>query len=235
MAAARLRDFIWMNLPEFYGSKVVEDPQKLIDEVYMILSIMGVTPVRWRGRSMFRQKFSEQGSLNASPRCNNERVFNYKPQGDSNKSMMPTCAKCRINHEGKCLAGSNAFFGCGKADHKIRNCPLVAKNEGDYFRKAHPNPSFGPSGSGASSSKQNRFYALQTKGDQESSLDMVIGMLKVFQLVVYAFLDPGATLTFVTPYVAMRFDVLPDVLLEPFSISTPVGHSVLAGRIVELV
>jgi len=48
---------------------------------------------------------------------------------------------------------------------------------------------------------------------------------------VYALLDPGATLSFVTPYVAMKFDVLPDILLEPFSISTHVGDSMVSKRV----
>ena len=47
-------------------------------------------------------------------------------------------------------------------------------------------------------------------------------MLNVFQLYVYALLDPGATLSFVTPYVAMRFDVFRYFLFETFSFSAPV-------------
>jgi len=58
-----------------------------------------------------------------------------------------------------------------------------------------------------------------------------MGMLKVFQYDVYALLDSGATLSFVTPYVAMRFDIIPDILLETFSISTPVGDLVVAKRV----
>ena len=34
---SRLRDFIRMNPPTFYGSKVKEDPQEFIDEVYKII------------------------------------------------------------------------------------------------------------------------------------------------------------------------------------------------------
>ncbi|WMV29170.1 hypothetical protein MTR67_022555 [Solanum verrucosum] len=34
-----------MNPPEFYGSKMNEDPQEFIDEVHKMLDIMGVTPV----------------------------------------------------------------------------------------------------------------------------------------------------------------------------------------------
>ncbi|WMV25033.1 hypothetical protein MTR67_018418 [Solanum verrucosum] len=55
--------------------------------------------------------------------------------------------------------------------------------------------------------------------------------VSVFQLDVYAFVDPGGTLSFVTPYVAMRFDVFPNVLLEPFIVSSPIGDSVVAKRV----
>ncbi|WMV58573.1 hypothetical protein MTR67_051958 [Solanum verrucosum] len=78
-------------------------------------------------------------------------------------------------------------------DYKIKNCPLVAKNEGDNHRRAQPNPSSGPSGSGVNTPKQNLFRELPRCGN--------------------------------------RFDMLPDVLIEPFSVSTPVGDSVLAKRI----
>ncbi|KAG5629471.1 hypothetical protein H5410_001188, partial [Solanum commersonii] len=43
--------------------------------------------------------------------------------------------------------------------------------------------------------------------------------------------DPGASLSFLTPYVAMNFDVLPEKLIELFSVSTPVGESILAERV----
>lgn len=57
---------------------------------------------------------------------------------------------------------------------------------------------------------------------------MVTGILKVFLIDVCTLLDPGATLSFVTPYVSMKFDMLPEVLLEPFLVSTPFGDSVVA-------
>lgn len=41
---ARVRDFMRMNPPVFHGSKVDKDPQEFIDEIYKILSIMGVGP-----------------------------------------------------------------------------------------------------------------------------------------------------------------------------------------------
>ena len=52
-------------------------------------------------------------------------------------------------------------------------------------------------------------------------------MLQVFSINVYSLLDPNYTFSFVTPLVAMKLDVIPNVLEEPFSVSTPVGDSLL--------
>ena len=40
---SRLRDFIVINLPTFYESKVEEDPLDFINEVHKILYSMGLT------------------------------------------------------------------------------------------------------------------------------------------------------------------------------------------------
>ena len=53
-------------------------------------------------------------------------------------------------------------------------------------------------------------------------------MLKFFSLNVYALLYPGPTLSFITPLVAKEFDILPDILHEPFVVSTFVGELVVA-------
>ena len=39
------------------------------------------------------------------------------------------------------------------------------------------------------------------RGEQKSSLDVMNGILQVFSVNVYVLLDPGATLSFVTPLV----------------------------------
>ncbi|KAG5571184.1 hypothetical protein H5410_060950 [Solanum commersonii] len=41
----------------------------------------------------------------------------------------------------------------------------------------------------------------------------------------------GMSLSFVTPYVAMNFDILPEKLCEPFGVSTPVVESILIERV----
>jgi len=43
--ASRLRDFTRMSPLMFFGSKVGEDPQEFVEEVYKIIDIMGVTSV----------------------------------------------------------------------------------------------------------------------------------------------------------------------------------------------
>ena len=53
----------------------------------------------------------------------------------------------------------------------------------------------------------------------------------MFSINVYALLYPDATLSFVIPLVAMKFDELPNVFHEPFLVSTPVGDSVLSKRV----
>ena len=56
-------------------------------------------------------------------------------------------------------------------------------------------------------------------------------MVKVFNFDVFALLDQTASFYFLTPYVVMRFDIIPKQLLEPFNVSTPIGESILVERV----
>lgn len=66
----------------------------------------------------------------------------------------------------------------------------------------------------------NLLYGITGRQEQENSLDIVTGMIKVFAYDVYDLLDPCASLSFVTPYVSMRFDIIPEKRFEPFHVST---------------
>ena len=59
---------------------------------------------------------------------------------------------------------------------------------------------------------------------------MLTGILKVFSIDLYSLLDFSSTLSFVTPLVPKKFEILPDILHEPFLVSTLVGESVVAKR-----
>lgn len=47
----------------------------------------------------------------------------------------------------------------------------------------------------------------------------------------YALIIPGSTLLYVTQFVAGKFRVEPEQSGKPFSVSTPIGESVVAGRV----
>ena len=63
------------------------------------------------------------------------------------------------------------------------------------------------------------------------SPDVVIGRVWIFNFDAYTLLDPGATLSFVTPYIVVQFSVSPETLFEPFLVSTPVDDLVIAWRV----
>lgn len=52
-----------------------------------------------------------------------------------------------------------------------------------------------------------------------------------FSMMRHCLLDRWFTLSFVTPYVVLCFGFCPESILDPFSVSTPVGESVVAKKI----
>ena len=48
---------------------------------------------------------------------------------------------------------------------------------------------------------------------------------------MYALLDLRSTLSFVTPLVASKLDLLPEILHEPFLVSTHIGDNIRAERV----
>ncbi|XP_070050567.1 uncharacterized protein [Nicotiana tomentosiformis] len=66
---------------------------------------------------------------------------------------------------------------------------------------------------------------------QEASPDIVTSILTVRSHDVYALIDPGTTLSYVTPYVAMEFGIEPEQLHETFSVSTLIGDSIVAVKV----
>ena len=45
---------------------------------------------------------------------------------------------------------------------------------------------------------------------------------------MYALIDPGSTLSFISPFVASRIGIESE-LIEPFEVATPVGDFVIAS------
>lgn len=110
------------------------------------------------GRSKNRQKFSRQGYSNA-PKYEDDRAATPRSQGKGSESLCPTYSRCGKRHKGKCLTCSDGCYGCGESGHLMKDCPkakaTIAKGK---------NVSRGGTDDGAQ--KNNSFYALQSREDQ---------------------------------------------------------------------
>ncbi|XP_070045506.1 uncharacterized protein [Nicotiana tomentosiformis] len=56
-------------------------------------------------------------------------------------------------------------------------------------------------------------------------------MLTICSHYGYALIDPGTTLSCITPFVAGKFGIVPEILSDPFAVSTPVAESIIARRL----
>ncbi|XP_070057171.1 uncharacterized protein [Nicotiana tomentosiformis] len=87
-------------------------------------------------------------------------------------------------------------------------------------------------GRGSSSSgNQNRIYALASRQNQESYPDVVTSILTICSHDAYALIDPGSTLSYIAPFAARKFGIVPEILIDPFAESTPVGEPIIARRV----
>ena len=64
--------------------------------------------------------------------------------------------------------------------------------------------------------------------EQGKSVNVVTRMLQVFLTSAYALLDPGSTLSFVTPLLDLTFETPPEVLHDPIVVRTPVRRKLRA-------
>ncbi|PHT93722.1 Callose synthase 1 [Capsicum annuum] len=66
---------------------------------------------------------------------------------------------------------------------------------------------------------RNRLYAFTTRQESKASPD------------VYCLLDPGVTLSYMTPFVVVHFGFGPECISDPFFVSNSVGESVVTRRV----
>ena len=107
----------------------------------------------------------------------------------------------------------------------VKDCSQV-RNQSKAYTQPRPNHT-----TATEPPKRNILYALKGREEQEKSTDVVTGTLHVFYFPVYALLDPASTLSFVNPLVASKFDLLREILHEPFIVSTPKGYDIRAERV----
>ncbi|XP_070057035.1 uncharacterized protein [Nicotiana tomentosiformis] len=164
------------------------------------------------------------------------------------RSPTPRCDQCGKSHFGLCRRGSDTCYSCGQLGHMMRHYPnrggggmaqLTGSVSGSSSSVQPPAWDFqqltgrgrGRGAVPSSSGTQNRTYALVGRQDLESFPDVATGILAVFSYDVYALIDPGSTLSYVTPFVANKFDIELELVSKPLTVSTPIGDSVIARRV----
>ena len=170
------------------------------------------------------------------PNVSNQR-FN-KDKGPMMKHY-PPCPKCGRDHKGECLMGKDVCYQCAKPGHHSKDYRVKDVRPQGQVAPRGPIAQNAQGGQvqgqgqakGGQTPKNNRFYALHGRQEYEDVPNVVTGMLRVFHLNVYDLIDPGENISFLSPYVSMRFSVRPELLKDPFHVSTPVGESVIARTI----
>uniref|UniRef100_M1D9T4 Gag-pol polyprotein n=1 Tax=Solanum tuberosum TaxID=4113 RepID=M1D9T4_SOLTU len=191
-----------------------------------------MTPRRaFRGRPA-RRNVEEQGVPNAPEVQPQEEVTNAE-----------FCEAIRILNAERVELAAYQMKGVARVwfhqwkKNRVEDVPIVSwvvfesAIMGRFFPLAPPDRAASRGATSSTGGETNRLYPINSRQEQEDSPDVVTGMIQVFDFTVFALLDPGVSLSFVTSYVAMNFDVLPEQLSEPFSVSTHVGEFILTERV----
>ncbi|KAH0661672.1 hypothetical protein KY284_026603 [Solanum tuberosum] len=155
--------------------------------------------------NQFEQRGESQGS----------RTAGYQEQGSMSQSRPPrqSSKQCGRNHLGACRFGTNVCFWCGTPGHMMRNF-------------AHRGV-----GSVAQPSKLVAASSSSTPSLGRGQMPTGRGTLFIFSHILYALIDPGSTLSYVTPLITENFKRTPELLVKPFEVSTPMGESIIARRV----
>ncbi|XP_073290760.1 uncharacterized protein [Primulina huaijiensis] len=146
------------------------------------------------------------------------------PSPTSSYQDIKPCPTCHLRHLGECRRNSGVCFGCGKAGHRIAECPTAAN------QAAGPNKGTGPN-TGANPNKPKkgkpnaRVFAM-TLEEADDATEVVSGTILIQKVPAYALFDCGATHSFASKRLAKKLGLKPELLAEPFRIATPTSKTI---------
>ncbi|XP_049372734.1 uncharacterized protein LOC125837700 [Solanum verrucosum] len=109
-------------------------------------------------QQMEEDKLEEEKSREKKrSRVDNDKSFHDGSDGHGRSRNRQKCGK---RHEGGCLADREGCFSCGESGHKMKDCPKAkaTRRDGKQVVSIGIDPE---------TQKQNRFYDLQSREDQE--------------------------------------------------------------------
>uniref|UniRef100_M1DFS0 Retrotransposon gag protein n=1 Tax=Solanum tuberosum TaxID=4113 RepID=M1DFS0_SOLTU len=226
-----IREFLRMNPPSFTSSVTTEDPENFVEELKKVFE--QVEEEKLRDTEEFRSKKVKIGNESGQQKGNvNRSSFQQMQKGPAQSSASAHAPRNKSEYydqNSQNFRSKPALFQVWTRGTLLEECPKNKQGNGNPGNRAQSSsvappdraaPKGATSGTGG---RANHLYAITSRQEQENSPDVVTGVIKVFAFDVYALLDPGTSLSFVTPYVANKFDVIPEKLYEPFCVSTPVG------------
>lgn len=73
-------------------------------------------------------------------------------------------------------------------------------------------------------------YTLNNSQEHDNLPNFFSCIIQVFDITLYVLRDPGASLSFVTPYVSINFDIILEQHSKPSSVSAQVYESILIEK-----
>nr|XP_009781375.1 PREDICTED: uncharacterized protein LOC104230309 [Nicotiana sylvestris] len=146
--------------------------------------------------------------------------------GRSQRQGRASCPKCGRFHSDTCYLDIPVCYRCGVRGHIQRDCRAPSQGMGRGFAQSfgtsaatssvHPPAPAGRNVRGGARGRgvPIQFYALSGRKSVEASPDVVTGILSIQDIDCYALIDPGSSLSYVTPFIASRFGVEPEQLHE---------------------
>ncbi|KAF3680585.1 hypothetical protein FXO38_02229 [Capsicum annuum] len=213
-AAAQVRDFIWMNLPDFYGLKTGMMVDSRTSMSKFLAGVSGYVVKEYRSTMLNRDmdlsrlmihaqhiktdKVKERDRVRENKRVRSEQQGygqtrfsgGNRPQSQ-NHSLVPTPS----------LASAPAF----RIRQEQGNKPTMSRSQDSVSNRPHPPPC----------PKCGRDHPGECLVDRRGCFGC----------------DPGSSLSYVTPLVAVNFEISAEKIPEPFLVSTPVGESVVAKQV----